>query len=297
MRVLRVRHKLYLCDLPADYTEDQLRDLLQPHGAVTVIEAEPPHEGVDLRRATVTLKSGTPLRALLDWLNRQCIGAQPLVATPAVPPKRFGETGKRTRRRSKKIGMWLNETNTGPIGSIVGIMHICGLRFTLRMYKQALEIEAGGGLMVPDGSRRRTPGGVFFYCVRLYLTPPMKEYLFDFRKRRKEKAAQSAAEKAAPEAEAQSAEASVPAAEPAPAPEPAAPLVEDPFAPPPADPLEAARERLAALRDQHAAAQTQLDAARSGQAPATGVFSLMKQVVDVQKAIDALLAEYPVLKG
>ncbi len=31
---------------------------------------------------------------------------------------------------------------------------------------QALEVEATGGLMLPDGSRRRTPGGVFFHLMR-----------------------------------------------------------------------------------------------------------------------------------
>ena len=31
---------------------------------------------------------------------------------------------------------------------------------------QALEVEANGGMMVPDGSRNRTLGGIFFYLVR-----------------------------------------------------------------------------------------------------------------------------------
>ena len=45
------------------------------------------------------------------------------------------------------------------------------------------------------------------------------------------------------------------------------------------------------------AAQAQLEAVKSGQAPrTTGAFTLLKQVVDTQKAIDALLAEYPGLK-
>jgi phosphorylated adapter RNA export protein len=36
----------------------------------------------------------------------------------------------------------------------------------LAFLKETQEIEAQGGLLLPDGSRRRTPGGVFFYLVR-----------------------------------------------------------------------------------------------------------------------------------
>jgi hypothetical protein len=31
---------------------------------------------------------------------------------------------------------------------------------------QALEVEANGGMLIPDGSRTRTLGGIFFYLVR-----------------------------------------------------------------------------------------------------------------------------------
>jgi hypothetical protein len=36
--------------------------------------------------------------------------------------------------------------------------------------KEALEVEANGGMLVPDGSRKRTLGGIFFYLVRTQVT-------------------------------------------------------------------------------------------------------------------------------
>ncbi len=35
---------------------------------------------------------------------------------------------------------------------------------------QSLEVEANGGMLVPDGSRRRTLGGIFFYLVRTQIS-------------------------------------------------------------------------------------------------------------------------------
>jgi hypothetical protein len=35
---------------------------------------------------------------------------------------------------------------------------------------QALEAEANGGMLIPDGSRKRTLGGIFFYLVRTHIS-------------------------------------------------------------------------------------------------------------------------------
>lgn len=276
----------YVCDLPPDCTDEQVSDLLQPHGAVTAIEWSSPREGSDLRRAVATLEMDAAPRRIIDRLNRQCVGAQPVVVTLAVPAKKFGTISNANRRRSQKIARMLGETEPGPIGSIAKIIHICGIRFTLRMVKQAFAIEAAGGMMLPDGSRKRTTGGVFFYRTRNYLSPVLHEYLFTFHKNNKNKKKAAAP---APQAEAQPD-----------TPKPGSPAGPEPTvvaaAPSSDEALIAARGQLAALREQRRDAQAKLDAVRKGQAKTTGVFSLMKQVVDTQKAIDTLLAEHPALK-
>lgn len=276
----------YVCDLPPDCTDEQLSNLLQPHGAVTAIEWSSPREGSDLRRAVATLETDVAPRRIIDRLNRQCVGAQPVVVTLAVPAKKFGTISNANRRRSQKIARMLAETESGPIGSLAKIIHICGIRFTLRMVKQAFAIEAAGGMMLPDGSRKRTIGGVFFYQARSYLSPAMHAYLFTFHKNNKNKKKAAAP---APQAEAQPD-----------TPKPGSPAGPEPpvvaAAPSPDEALIAARGQLAALREQRRDAQAKLDAVRKGQAKTTGVFSLMKQVVDTQKAIDTLLAEHPALK-
>jgi phosphorylated adapter RNA export protein len=51
------------------------------------------------------------------------------------------------------------------------IVQTLGPERALQLLEQAVTVEAEGGLLVVDGSRRRTPGGVFFRLVREQ-TPP-----------------------------------------------------------------------------------------------------------------------------
>lgn len=64
------------------------------------------------------------------------------------------------------IAKQLGEDSPQPRAQIGKIARARGLDFVQEVLAETLAIEAGGGLMVDDGSRRRTPGGVFFYLTR-----------------------------------------------------------------------------------------------------------------------------------
>ena len=66
----------------------------------------------------------------------------------------------------KQIATALGETKPMAFGQIKRIVKTIGEERALAILQQALEIEEQGGLMLPDGSRRRTPGGVFFHLVK-----------------------------------------------------------------------------------------------------------------------------------
>lgn len=131
-------------------------------------------------------------------------------------------------------------------------------------------------MYLTDGSRKRTTGGIFFFLVHQYLSHSVNKHLFYPSKsgRKKKKPQAVAVELPNPMPE-----------RPAPKPRPQP------------NSLDLARQRLDALREEMRAAESELEAVKSGRAPkSTGVFSLMKQMVDTQKAIDALLSEHPGLR-
>ncbi|MCC7353351.1 MAG: hypothetical protein IT330_06290 [Anaerolineae bacterium] len=57
----------------------------------------------------------------------------------------------------------MKESNVALLALVVGRI---GEAAALDFLRQTLEVEAQGGLMVSDGQRRRTPGGVFFHLVK-----------------------------------------------------------------------------------------------------------------------------------
>jgi hypothetical protein len=59
----------------------------------------------------------------------------------------------------------LGETQRDARRRIVTLVKIIGRTQALRFLEQTLYIEANGGRMLPDGSRRRTPGGIWFDLV------------------------------------------------------------------------------------------------------------------------------------
>jgi hypothetical protein len=72
----------------------------------------------------------------------------------------------------------LGETDAGPKHQIRLIVNLAGLEFSERILAETLEIEENGGLLTSDGTRRRTPGGVFFYVARGKLEPSIRAVIF-----------------------------------------------------------------------------------------------------------------------
>ncbi|HVO71422.1 MAG TPA: hypothetical protein VMT24_15335, partial [Aggregatilineaceae bacterium] len=59
------------------------------------------------------------------------------------------------------------------------IVRLCGVGFAQAVLKEALEIDASGGLMTSDGSHRRTRGGVFYYLARYRMSPPVRRIVYN----------------------------------------------------------------------------------------------------------------------
>lgn len=59
----------------------------------------------------------------------------------------------------------LGETEEGARKNILHIIRYAGRTHARELLAMTLQTEEHGGIPVPDGSRRRTPGGVFFYLA------------------------------------------------------------------------------------------------------------------------------------
>ena len=71
---------------------------------------------------------------------------------------------------AETIAAQLSETEDLPIQQIERAVQVCGPEVVQTVLSETLAIEAEGGQMLPDGSRRRTPGGVFFNLLRHQVT-------------------------------------------------------------------------------------------------------------------------------
>ncbi len=72
----------------------------------------------------------------------------------------------------------LGETEDVPRRMIRRAVQTLGAERARALLAEALAVEAGGGLPLPDGSRRRTPGGVFFHLVRAQAAPAERKAIF-----------------------------------------------------------------------------------------------------------------------
>ena len=94
---------------------------------------------------------------------------------PEVPTKSF-EQEERPREPSQRetanmIVARLGETEESIRQQFVSIVKAPRRTQAHALFEQTLQIEQNGGMMLPDHSRRRTPGGVFFYLASTTAVP------------------------------------------------------------------------------------------------------------------------------
>jgi hypothetical protein len=95
---------------------------------------------------------------------------------------------------AQQIAEALGESDESPRTQITAIVKILGAEGALALLAQTQKVEEAGGLLVPDGTRRRTPGGVFFLLAREKLTPADRAAIFSSKQQKAAKAAKAAAE-------------------------------------------------------------------------------------------------------
>lgn len=78
----------------------------------------------------------------------------------------------------KEIAALLNESAEIPVQQITQILEHMGPEFVQELLSEVEKIEADGGLMTDDGSRRRTKGGVFFYLAKGKMPAEARQTVF-----------------------------------------------------------------------------------------------------------------------
>lgn len=106
------------------------------------------------------------------------------------------------------IAEQLGESNDEPNAQIYRAVKRLGIEQALDFLRQTHEIEAAGGMMVSNASRRRTPGGVFFTLIKERIPVETTKHIFKKRSLYREAAQKK---KAAARAESQVSQTPTPA--------------------------------------------------------------------------------------
>jgi hypothetical protein len=76
------------------------------------------------------------------------------------------------------IAKTLGEVEEIPLSQISGIVRVLGEEGAMALLNETQEVEKAGGMLLADGTRRRSPGGVYFQLARRKLPPDEKKIIF-----------------------------------------------------------------------------------------------------------------------
>src|SRR5262245_57657453 len=83
-----------------------------------------------------------------------------------------------TEEAVSTIANALGENDEIPMSQIGGVVRALGDELSLKLLEETKDIQGKGGMMLPDNSRKRTAGGVFFYLARQKLSQEDKLAIF-----------------------------------------------------------------------------------------------------------------------
>jgi RNA recognition motif-containing protein len=285
--------KLYLSNMPPAITEDQVRDLFSDFGDISeteILETVAP-DAQKTSAAYVVLSDDVEVDKVNDRFNGYDLMGRRLAISPAAPPKELAPATDEERALAEQIADNLQENDANARRQILDVVRFCGIIFAERLYQEALRVNSEGGLIIPESGLRRTIGGVFFKLSKDRMASRMRWFIFrppEHKKEKKEKpqGEQKPAQKKDKAAKQEKANKKQP-----PAPAPAAPPSQPALSP------EEAQQKFAELQTALHSAQENLAALKSGPAAKqAGLFSAMKQVVELQKQLDNLLKAHPDLR-
>src|SRR5918997_7016950 len=100
---------------------------------------------------------------------------------PERPRREYTPEQQALYQAGMRIANGLGEKEPGPRAQVARVVRVLGIERAQALFEQTLEVEAAGGMMLPDGSRRRTPGGVFFKLVRDNASKEERSRIFPMR--------------------------------------------------------------------------------------------------------------------
>ncbi len=113
------------------------------------------------------------------------------------PTRRAATAATEDGLLTQDIAAALGETERQPIEQIARVVERLGPERARAFLVRVREIEAEGSRMLPDGSRRRTPGGLFFLLLRRSADVSRRDKVYIFPQLFQQKKARAAAEDSA----------------------------------------------------------------------------------------------------
>jgi hypothetical protein len=152
--------------------------------SATPVEGEPAAEGEAPVEGEPAVEGEAPVEG-----EPAAEGEAPVEGEPAAekPPERelTDEEKASIEKTGAHISDTLGETHRGPRLQINQIVGILGEEQSMALLAEVQEIEANGGIMLPDNSRRRTPGGVFFHFAYHRIPPERRRGVYRYKHQRR----------------------------------------------------------------------------------------------------------------